>query len=114
MELVGGVLAAPVIDGRDPLYVTLPGGYSEVLFDGGTFPARDSSAMFVGLIDAANPYRNIILINGASGLDTAFQDGFGYDDMMLAAAAVPEPATWGLLALGLAGLAAVSRRRARG
>jgi hypothetical protein len=37
LELAGGVLAAPIIDGRD---MTLtngnPGGYSEVLFDGGT------------------------------------------------------------------------------
>ncbi len=120
---IGGQLLTPQeidarpfdsVDGIFRIVTERTPGVFEVLFDGGTFPARDSSAMFVGLIDAANPYRNIILINGASGLDTAFQDGFGYDDMMLAAAAVPEPATWGLLALGLAGLAAVSRRRARG
>jgi len=85
-------------------------GVFEVLFDGGTFPARDSSAMFVGLIDAANPYSNIILINGTSGLDVAFQDGFGYDDMTLAAA-VPEPSTWGMLGLGLAAVGAWARRR---
>ena len=36
MELSGGVLAVPVIGGRDPLYVALPGGYSEIVFDGGT------------------------------------------------------------------------------
>ena len=38
LELVGGVLSAPIIDGRDPTLTNgNPGGYSEVLFDGGTF-----------------------------------------------------------------------------
>jgi autotransporter-associated beta strand protein len=36
LELVGGVLSVPIIDGRDPTLATNPGGYSEVLFDGGT------------------------------------------------------------------------------
>jgi len=36
LELVGGVLSAPIIDGRDTTLATNPGGYSEVLFDGGT------------------------------------------------------------------------------
>jgi fibronectin-binding autotransporter adhesin len=36
LELCGGVLATPIIDGRDPTAATLPGGLSEVLFDGGT------------------------------------------------------------------------------
>jgi hypothetical protein len=86
-----------------------PGSF-EVLFDGGTFPSRDSSALFVGLIDGANPYSNIILINGTSGLDLAFQDGFGYDDLMVAKP-VPEPASWLLMILGLAGAAGWARRR---
>ncbi len=36
LELVGGVLSVPIIDGRDPTLASNPGGYSEVLFDGGT------------------------------------------------------------------------------
>jgi len=36
LELVGGVLSAPIIDGRDTTLTNNPGGYSEVLFDGGT------------------------------------------------------------------------------
>jgi hypothetical protein len=65
--------------------------------------------MFIGLIDEKNPFVDIRLINGASGLDTQFQDGFGYD-LMYAAAAVPEPSSWAMMTLGLAGAAAWRRR----
>ena len=98
------------VDGIFRIVALRQSGQFEVLFDGGTFPSRDSSAMFVGLIDTANPFVDIRLINGTSGLDQQFQDGFGYD-LMYAAAAVPEPSTWLLMSLGLAGVAA-SRRRA--
>lgn len=37
LELAGGILSAPIIDGRDTTLTNgNPGGYSEVLFDGGT------------------------------------------------------------------------------
>ncbi len=36
LELAGGVLSAPIIDGRDTTLTNNPGGYAEVLFDGGT------------------------------------------------------------------------------
>lgn len=98
------------VDGIFRIVTERAPGVFEVLFDLGTFPARDSSAMFVGLIDAANPFTNIILINGTSGLDAAFQDGFGYDGLIVGS--VPEPGTLVLLGLGLAGLAA-SRRRSQ-
>jgi hypothetical protein len=65
--------------------------------------------MFIGLIDSANPFVDIRLINGTSDLDAEFQDGFGYD-RMYAAAAVPEPGTWAMLGLGLAGVLAWRRR----
>jgi PEP-CTERM motif len=90
-----------------------PGNF-EVLFSGGTFPT-DGSALFVGLIDATHPYSNIILINGASGLDEPFLDNFAYDQLtvgtMAELAPIPEPSTWALMALGLAGVAGWARRR---
>jgi hypothetical protein len=97
------------VDGIFRIVALRQSGQFEVLFDGGTFPARDSSAMFIGLIDSTNPFVDIRLINGASGLDTQFQDGFGYD-RMYAAAPVPEPGTWWMLSLGLAGVVACRRR----
>jgi hypothetical protein len=97
------------VDGIFRIVAVRDSGQFEVLFDGGSFPARDSSGMFVGLVDAANPFIDIRLINGASGLDQQFQDGFGYD-LMYAAAPVPEPASWLMLALGLAAATAWRRR----
>ncbi|MCX7196532.1 MAG: PEP-CTERM sorting domain-containing protein [Proteobacteria bacterium] len=97
------------VDGIFRIVTERAPGVFELLFDLGTFPALDSSAMFVGLIDAANPFTNIILINGASGLDNAFQDGFGYDGLIVGS--LPEPGTLVLLGFGLAGLAASRRRR---
>jgi hypothetical protein len=48
--------------------------------------------MFIGLIDSAHPFVDIRLVNGTSGLDTQFQDGFGYDRMYAAAPCrSPEP-----------------------
>jgi hypothetical protein len=98
------------IDGVFRIVTERSPGNFEVLFDGGTFPSRDSSALFIGLIDDANPYSNILLINGTSGLDLDFQDGFGYDDLMVARP-VPEPSTWLLMALGLVGATAWAQRR---
>jgi len=100
------------VDGIFRIVALRQSGQFEVLFTGGSFPSRDSSAMFVGLIDTADPFVDIRLINGSSGLDLPFQDGFGYD-RIYAAAAVPEPATWWMMAIGLACAAGWQRRLAR-
>jgi hypothetical protein len=96
------------VDGIFRIITERSPGVFELLFDGGTFPALDSSGMFVGIINSANPFSNVILINGASGLDLAFQDGFAYDDIIVGT--IPEPATLALLCLGLAGLAVKNRK----
>ncbi|MES2992316.1 MAG: PEP-CTERM sorting domain-containing protein [Pseudomonadota bacterium] len=104
------------VDGIFRIVTERAPGQFEVLFDAGSFPAGDSSGMFVGLIDSANPFSNIILINGTSGLDGPFLDGFAYDGIMVGTvqmAAIPEPETYALMlgGLGLLGLA-VRRRNA--
>ena len=101
------------VDGIFRIVTERSAGVFETLFNGGTFPATDSSGMFVGLIDAANPFSNIVLINGTSGLDVAFQDGFGYDLLTTGTpvAAIPEPETYALLLAGLAAVGAAARRR---
>lgn len=98
------------IDGIFRIVALRESGQFEVLFTGGTFPSRDSSAMFVGLVDAQHPYTDIRLINGTSGLDEVFRDGFGYDQIY-AARPVPEPATGLLMAAGLLGSASWRRLR---
>ncbi len=78
------------IDGIFRIVTERSPGVFEVLFDSGTFPAPAATVLFAGLIDDVNPFTNIILVNGSSGLDVNFADGFGYDDMIVKAARVPE------------------------
>ena len=103
------------VDGIFRIVTLRSPGVFEVLFDGGTFPSLDGSAMFVGVIDSVNPFTNILLINGTSGLDEAFQDGFGYDRITVGIpdqiTPIPEPSALALMLLGLAGVAGVARRR---
>lgn len=84
------------VDGIFRIVTERAPGVFEVLFRGGTFPTGQGSAMFVGLVDAETPFSNIILVNGTSGLDAGFLDGFGYDQLIVGAA-IPEPASAVLL-----------------
>lgn len=104
------------VDGVLRIVTERANGSFEVLLGAGTgasFPAGDSAAQFFGVTDITNPYTNIILVNGTAGLDAGFLDGFGYDQMLVAAA-VPEPEAWILWAGGVAALAAMARRRRTG
>lgn len=96
------------------IYTERAGGTLELLFSGGALPAVSGGALFIGLIDTANPFTNLWLVNGAAGLDSAWNDGFGFDQFTVGTAAprsgtVPEPA--GLAVLALTSAALLSRRR---
>ena len=90
-------------------------GVFEVLYNGsGSTFAANGTAMFVGLLDYANPFTNIILINGTSGLDSSpadFTDIFGFDSMIAATSrqVIPTPGTALLVAIGLLGMVAARR-----
>lgn len=119
---IGGLTLTPAeidarpfdsVDGIFRIVTERSPGVFESLYDGSgsAFPAS-ATGMFVGLINSASPFANIILINGASGLDTAFEDGFAYDGLIASTqvtVAIPEPSTWLLMALGLT--AVILRRR---
>jgi hypothetical protein len=75
-----------------------------------TFPVPGASALFFGVIDVDTPLTNVILINGTAGLPTEFLDGFGYDNIYVGTAQVPEPASIALLIPGVVGLAYIRRR----
>jgi len=96
------------------IYTERAGGALDLLFSGGALPAASGGALFIGLIDAAKPFTNLWLVNGAAGLDSAWNDGFGFDQFTVGTAVprsstVPEPA--GLALLALAGAALAGHRR---
>ena len=80
-----------------------------------TFIAPDGSVLFFGVIDEVNPFTNFILENVDSTLQLPIRDSFGYDDMLVGfVGSVPEPTTFLLFGLGLAGLVFARKDRVGG
>lgn len=122
-----------------PITYTLPNSTAPITenaqFDGVTFSAtRNQGGLFYGFLDAAANYNNRIQLFGAQLFTgTTAAPGFLTGTFDLSdippngaslqpnyrvtvtdlSAAVPEPATWGLMILGFAGVGASARRRRR-
>ncbi len=62
---------------------------------------------FMGLASTTNDIRSIVLTDGFSGTS----DGVDLDNFQIAMVGVPEPATLGVLAMGVVGMLGLRRRR---
>ena len=67
--------------GRFRLLTERPPGQFEQFDPKHTYFAPKRSALFFGVIDATNPFTNVILENLDSTLDLPQRDSFGHDDM---------------------------------
>ena len=99
----GGQLVLDFLSGATTTTVTVPHTL-------GHASSTTGAVLFYGRIDTAHPFTSVVFRNDAGG------DPFAFDDMTIgsvAQVATPEPATAGLLALGLAGVVGCSARRRR-
>ncbi|KQS04538.1 hypothetical protein ASG11_09985 [Sphingomonas sp. Leaf357] len=79
---------------------------TSVTIGGQTFgPVAEPS--FLGFTSTTAFNSVIFTVNGGAGTD----DNFGLDNLRYTAAAVPEPATWGLMILGFGMIGAAARSR---
>lgn len=86
------------------------GGVLHVLLDGGYAPSAGDSYQLFSFAGANGSFTNLDLPGLASGLEWNSDDL--YSDGILSVNAVPEPASFGLLALSTAGLLLKRRRKA--
>jgi hypothetical protein len=71
----------------------------------GVTTIRNGSILFFGVVDMASPFTKVTVINPVSGLGGIGTDGIGFDDLTIAHAVVPEPASNVLVCVSGIGLA---------
>lgn len=92
--------------GLGDLRLTIPGLVTDLVIASSDGSNADDIAQFFGFIDPDASFTQIVLEN------TFFEDNVAYDNFRFGTvAAVPEPSTLALFGLGLAGIAALRRRR---
>lgn len=105
-DVVFSVPMAVAIDYSVPLNVTLSAGSYAVIFGSGAFGAEG----FAGL-----GYLNDV-VGSPNWMSTLFDDTWSadlFDGVRITLTAAPEPSTWAMLIIGLAGLGAAQRPRSR-
>lgn len=98
-------------DGQLTVELFRVGGSSSLLTVPNTINAADSSLLFFGVIDTANPFTRIRFGNTSTGSDTFGFDQLTIGDIGQVTGAVPEPGTWAMLLLGFAFIGGALRSR---
>lgn len=106
-----GFYGTDIGDYSGQITLHLQGGGAVDLTVPNTINGNDGSLLFYGFIDPEVKYTSISFGNTAAGVDA-----FGFDDMIIGdrqqvVSDVPEPGSFALVGLALAGLGVVRRRR---